>query len=59
MREIFNNRYCSRTIGCCTPYCFLEIVWGEQGFDGGEQSRDRGSPSTPTRETLQSKILEI
>ena len=26
--------YCSRTIGYCFPYCFLEIFVGLQGLDG-------------------------
>ena len=36
--------YCSRTIDDCFPYYLLEISVGEQGCDGGEQSRDGGSP---------------
>ena len=39
--------YCSRTIGYCFSYCFLEIFVGGEGFDGGGQSRDGGSPSPP------------
>ena len=43
--------YCSIIIG----YCFLEIFVGEQGLDGGRQSRDGGIPPVPpppTRENL-------
>ena len=40
--------YCSRTKGCCSSYCFLEIfLGGRQGCDGREQSRDRGDPPVP------------
>ena len=31
-------------IGYCFPYCFLEIFLGEQGLDGGGQSRVGGIP---------------
>ena len=29
--------YCFRTIGCCYPYCFLEIFVGGQDLDGGNK----------------------
>ena len=32
-------------MGCCFPYCFLEIFVGGQGLDEGGQSRDGGSPT--------------
>ena len=35
MGGIFNNR----TIGCCCPFCFLEIFLEGQDLDGG-QNRD-------------------
>ena len=38
--------YCSRTIGYCFPYYFLEIFVEGQGLDGGEESRNRGISST-------------
>ena len=52
--------YCSRTIGYCYPYCFLEIFVGEQGFDGGRQNSDGGGPflvPCPLRKTLWSDSL--
>ena len=29
------------TVGCCFPYCSLEIFMGGQGCDAEGQSRDR------------------
>ena len=45
MGKFLTVGYCSRTIGYCFPYHFLEIIVGEQGFDGGAQSCDGGSPT--------------
>ena len=51
MGRILTIDYCSRTIGYCLPYCFLEVFVGGQGFDGGVQSRvGEDPPSPPTRE---------
>ena len=40
------------TIRYCFPYCFLEIVLGGQGLDGGGQSRDGVPPVPPLEKTL-------
>ena len=47
MGGIFNNGLLFKNDRLLFSYCFLEIFVGGEGFDGGRQSRDRGSPSPP------------
>ena len=42
--------YCSRTIGYCFPYSYLEIFVGGQDCDGGDIIVIGRFPSSPTRE---------
>ena len=41
------------TTGCCFPYCFLEVVVGDQALMEGRQSRDGQIPLvSPPGKTL-------
>ena len=53
----FSNRLLFKNNRLLFSYCFLKIFVGGQGFDGGGQSRDGGSPSPPTRENPGRMIL--
>ena len=47
MRGYLTIGYCSRTLGYCFSYFFLEIFVGGQGFDGGDKVVIGVSPLSP------------